>query len=354
MEFREYIKEYIKRHPSAEPCDVIKACYQAAMGAEHLLGNVEAAKKYFFAELESAEEKKGELFDRLSDDVCRVDMRAWKAEGMPPEWLFKIFLLSAQGFTGDRERLSDYISKAESCFDEVKLNFSMDEWRDFLEKYKDAGMPAVHHSESFRQSEKPSYRIIKTEFLPVIKVLLSLKGIKDKNDGEATVIAIDGRAASGKSTLAKLLSSVLDAEVVHMDDFFLPLELRSDERLSEAGGNIHYERFAEEVLPYVRLSGAFEYGVFDCGEMKISSKRTVEQSSIRIVEGSYSTHPVFERYADLCIFCTVTPEEQMRRIIGRDGERWARIFGERWIPMEEKYFSAFDIKGKADIVIAMA
>ena len=35
------------------------------------------------------------------------------------------------------------------------------------------------------------------------------------------IVAIDGMAASGKTTLAECLRKEFDAEVVHMDDFFL-------------------------------------------------------------------------------------------------------------------------------------
>ena len=71
------------------------------------------------------------------------------------------------------------------------------------------------------------------------------------------VIAIDGRSGAGKTTLSQILSERLGASVVHMDDFFLPLSLRSDKRLSEAGGNVHYERFIEEVLPHINDGKSF-------------------------------------------------------------------------------------------------
>jgi len=73
------------------------------------------------------------------------------------------------------------------------------------------------------------------------------------------VIAMDGRAAAGKTTLAEELAVTLGGAVVHMDDFFLPGELRTPERLAAPGGNVHAERFVEEVLPYLRRGEAFRY-----------------------------------------------------------------------------------------------
>lgn len=165
------------------------------------------------------------------------------------------------------------------------------------------------------------------------------------------VIAIDGKAASGKTTLSKLLEAELGSSTVHTDDFFLPLEMRTDERLSEAGGNIHYERFIKEVLPNLKSDEDFEYGVFDCSKMKITSAKAVKANDITVVEGAYSCHPCFGDYADIKVFMTVDKEEQMKRITERNGEEHAEQFKKFWIPMEEKYFEAFDIQNKADIIL---
>ncbi|MCL1877401.1 MAG: hypothetical protein FWF80_00945, partial [Defluviitaleaceae bacterium] len=71
---------------------------------------------------------------------------------------------------------------------------------------------------------------------------------------DARVIAIDGRSASGKTTLASELAAQTGASVIHMDDFFLPQDLRTEERLNTPGGNVHHERFASEVLPHIKGS----------------------------------------------------------------------------------------------------
>ena len=85
--------------------------------------------------------------------------------------------------------------------------------------------------------------------------------------------------------------------------------------------------------------------------MELDGEREIPQGAWRIVEGSYSHHPKFGSYADLRVFCTVSPEEQMRRILLRNGERWAERFKNEWIPMEEKYFDAFGIREGAEVLI---
>lgn len=165
------------------------------------------------------------------------------------------------------------------------------------------------------------------------------------------LLVIDGMAAAGKTTAAQYLSARWNAPVVHMDDFFLPPELRTAKRLSEPGGNIHYERFRTEVLPALTTCAAFSHRVFDCSVMDFSGTKNIPASPIVLVEGAYSMHPLFEEYWDLSVFFTVAPEEQKRRIITRGGEEAWPMFRDRWIPMENAYHAAFDIQNQADIVI---
>ena len=165
------------------------------------------------------------------------------------------------------------------------------------------------------------------------------------------VIAIDGRSASGKTTIASQLAAETNGSVIHMDDFFLPPAMRTAERLSERGGNVHYERFMEEVLPFIRGTKPFSYRRFDCSLMDYSGSVTVNPSSLVIVEGAYSLSPRFGKYYDLSIFMTIDKELQMERIIKRNGIDKARVFEIKWIPLEEAYFSAFSIEENAKRVI---
>jgi hypothetical protein len=50
-----------------------------------------------------------------------------------------------------------------------------------------------------------------------------------------------------------------------MDDFFLPFEQKTPERLAQPGGNADHERFAREVLGHLNRGEAFAYRRYDCG-----------------------------------------------------------------------------------------
>lgn len=176
------------------------------------------------------------------------------------------------------------------------------------------------------------------------RVLASIEGRK--------IIAIDGRSAAGKTTLAEELLAVTGGDILHMDDFFLPPELRTAQRYSEHGGNIHRERFQEEILPFLRNESIVKYRRFDCQKgaydanlLSLDTSRTV------IIEGAYSLLPVFGKYYDISIFVDIDPERQLERIRKRNGKEKTEIFRTKWIPLEEAYINAYSIDKGADLII---
>ena len=349
MNFERYFTEQLHNHPSMQPQDVVKLCFQAAFGAEHLLSDVQRAEVWLRKETEETAAADIPLYEAISKKMCRVNLAAWKYHGLPVEWLFRIFLLSAAEQMEGEEIFLLYLKQAEECLKQEKKAFSMEEWQTYKEDYLAEGIRAVHHSEAYRKGEHPAYRIVNRKWMRILSVLQ--QAAKILGEKETCVIAIDGRAAAGKTTLSKDLQAVMEAEIIQMDDFFLPVALRTAERFAEAGGNVHRERFAEEVLPCVGKKEPFSYRIFDCGLMDYNGRKEIGIAHVRIVEGSYSQHPALGRYADITVFAHVEADLQMARIRERNGEKMAEMFRTRWIPLEEAYFAAYDVAAKADILL---
>ncbi len=173
----------------------------------------------------------------------------------------------------------------------------------------------------------------------ILSALSSLQERSPKNHNNY-IIAIDGRCASGKTTLAAHLQERLHCPVIHMDHFFLRPYQRTPERLASPGGNIDHERFLSEVLVPLKKGGAFCYRPYDCHKQELLPAVRIHPEKFVIVEGSYSCHPALWETYDLRIFLTVEADEQIRRIRRRGGESAVTAFREKWIPMEELYFSA--------------
>ena len=181
-----------------------------------------------------------------------------------------------------------------------------------------------------------------------------LKNIKNKLftlSSRPVLIAIDGNCGSGKTTLGSFLAKELNASLFHMDDFFLQPHQRTEERLTEPGGNVDYERFKEEVLDHISDTKGVTFRPFSCSKWQLADAVTVPYNDIIIVEGSYSQHPYFNNIYDIKIFLEISKEEQKKRIVARDKEAMWPMFENKWIPMENRYFEAFKIKEKSDFII---
>lgn len=174
------------------------------------------------------------------------------------------------------------------------------------------------------------------------------------NRRESVVVAIDGKCTSGKTTLAAQLADAYDCNVFHMDDFFLRPEQRTPERFAEIGGNVDYERFAEEILTPLKTGEPFSYRPFDCSTFTLAQPVSVQPKKLTIIEGTYSHHPYFDDPYDLKILLTVTEDLQRQRVLERPAFLHSRFF-ESWIPMENRYFEnqSMDIVASAENVMIL-
>lgn len=168
------------------------------------------------------------------------------------------------------------------------------------------------------------------------------------NEKERLILAIDGRCAAGKTTLASRLREYSGYTVLHMDDFFVRPEQRSPERWKKPGENIDHERFLEEVLLPLSQGESFSYKPYDCHTQNFKETVKVCPAPVSIVESSYSCHPALWAYYDLHIFLSVDHSEQWRRIARRNRES-VEMFQSRWIPLEKQYFSAYQIEKRCEL-----
>ena len=337
--FSRHLLEQCRLHPSMQPRDALKMCYQAAYGAEHGLSDPAAARKYLRAEFSTLCFQGNErLYELISPALCRINLRAWRRKGLKWQWLYNMFA-AAKG-SGSIE---EYFAAVRECAEGEKLPFSLEAWEAELAAWD--GKP-VSHSEEYRAAEEPAYRIAPAKYINALRVLEEMAEHKD-----GCVVAIDGRSNSGKSSLAKDLEEITGAGLVHMDDFLMPAGRGTVERLGLPGGNIAYDLFKEEVLSALRTGKAFSHRFFDDHKINFKKKKRVKASPYRIVEGSFSQHSYFGEYMDIRVFMTVDKAEQRMRVVERDGERLAPSYFGIWIPMEEEYFSFFELDKKADVLI---
>ena len=181
------------------------------------------------------------------------------------------------------------------------------------------------------------------------EILVKIKAVIAAN-GRA-IIAIDGRSAAGKTTLAAALAAQLGAAVVHMDDFYLPRAQQPADLTAAPGGNMDFARFRAEVVPALVSGAAGCCRVFDCRAQALAEVVEIPAGASVIVEGAYCLHPALPDCYDLRLFVTVDPALQLARVRQRGGEAALAAFRTRWIPAEEAYIKAYDVPARCDRIL---
>lgn len=355
---RSVIISHAKKYPLMRPTDAVKLIYQATFGGGHMIKDEQTALEYIRREYASCTHRSEPLRCESLGDTSRVYIDG-ELDDEQLVLVAKMFCESAKLYDVGFDKASKAVKKEFlSRLDVLRalcrdgyFSFTETDLQAYLNEYAAAGYPPVHHSEAYRDAYRPAYRVIDSRYVPLLPCIQKITSLVTRSC-EQVVVAIDGRCTSGKTTAAELISKLFDAEVIHMDDFFLPPELRTPERLAEIGGNIHYERFLDEVLPNLRADRPFSHRAFDCQSFTYSIEpRTLRPSRVIIVEGVYSLHKAFGEYFDLSVFMDISTEVQLTRIKRRGDETVLSRFQNEWIPMEQRYFESFGIKQKCDLTI---
>ena len=366
---QQLIQTHLTKYPLMELTDAVKLLYQNGLGPGHMVTDEAGSLKRLCEEWENCINQEGcekgtasesgeicreicgegetrsSFVESIGNGLVRVYLHGLKKEELPI--LNAMFCQTANQMQGSRKNFIQNLGF---------LSFFFPNAGDFLREYEKQGYPPISHSTPYRQAYHPAYRVVRQSYADYLQLIRKIDSryrekFRENTGRNSFIIAIDGNCASGKTSLSGLLRMYFDCNVIPMDDFFLPGELKTDARLKEAGGNIHYERFIEEVLPGLRNVVGFEYKRYDCEKMELGAIRRVPAGFLRVVEGTYSCHPKFGNYMDLKVFCDVKPLEQRIRIKQRDGENSLPIFLDKWIPREERYFAANKTKDRADIIL---
>lgn len=358
---KEILLEQWNRYPKMELMDAVKLLYQSEFGGGHMIADPHKSLEFLKEEWSQGkdwergcERSDSPIYEYIGDGMYRMYLQALE-DHISPETLNQMFVLSAQHKKGTTESFEKKLELLLECCRSGELPFDEREVTEYLSDYKKQGYPAVSHSPAYKEAYHPAYRVVEERFVryyPVLRYIdmeaeekqrQSISGQSQCEESQM-LVAIDGMCGSGKTTLGQVLSKVYDCNLFHMDDFFLRPEQRTAERMAQDGGNVDYERFQSEILDHISEPNGLTYRTYDCKSQTLKESVTAPWKFLNIVEGSYSQHPYFGQIYDLRFFCETDSEEQLRRIRLRNGEKMAERFRTEWIPREDRYFKAFQIR----------
>jgi uridine kinase len=154
-------------------------------------------------------------------------------------------------------------------------------------------------------------------------------------------LGVDGRAGSGKTTLAAdIAAAVPGAVVVHVDDFGGPHVREWD-----------WPRFRAQVLEPLLVGRPARYQRWEWNWDAPGEWQDVPAGAVLVVEGVSSTRADLGAPWSLQIWVDAPREVRLARALERDGEAMLPLWLEVWMPSEEAYIARERPEERVDLVV---
>ena len=156
------LRAQAKERPGMEPTDAVKLIYQNEFGGGHMIRDEEACMAYLRREYDGVIHDPSALREEpIGNGLVRVNLAA--VEPWEVEALGRAFIRSAASRRGSMENFLGKLTVLEGLTGEGIFAFDENALRDYLAAYREAGCPAVSHSESYRRAYRPAYRVVEKE-----------------------------------------------------------------------------------------------------------------------------------------------------------------------------------------------
>jgi uridine kinase len=164
-----------------------------------------------------------------------------------------------------------------------------------------------------------------------------------KKCGQTKIIVIDGPAGSGKTTLAKSLSGLLEnCPIIHMDEIY--------EGWENALSPKTFKDLVEWIINPLLENKFIEYIKYDWNLEQRIEKVVINNSKIIIIEGVGSSSFEISKHASLKLWIEVNKETGINRVLTRDGQQIQEQM-KKWQSQESKFFIENNSKENSDIWI---
>ena len=168
-ELTDILTDHARKYPLMLPTDAVKLIYQNEFGGGHMISDRERALTYLIREYEGLSQTDSPLTESIGNGIVRVSLCALDRHGITPKELFDAFVSSAELIRGNIEGFKEKLELLSALTVDGALPFSSRELSGYLDEYSAAGYPTVSHSELYRNTYRPAYRIVLERLLPSIQ-----------------------------------------------------------------------------------------------------------------------------------------------------------------------------------------
>ncbi len=171
--------------------------------------------------------------------------------------------------------------------------------------------------------------------------------------GSTRVLAVDGPAGSGKTTLGgrvcdELTSLGHQAVLVHMDDLYDGWSALDGSR----GDDLAHRVVSQILAPLSRHEPA-RWQRFDWYADRFDRWESFDPPAVLVVEGCGSGARDYDAYSTVLVWVEADRDERIRRGVARDGEqvleRWLA-----WMESEQAHFAHHETRERADLRLTTA
>lgn len=158
-ELEQILREHALRYPKMEPADAVKLIYQNEFGGGHLVKDEKTCLDFLYREYASVTKDPSiPLYDPIGNNIVRVNLAALEETAL--EQLGKEFIRSAAAHQGNPERFLEKLEVLCRVTERGVFAFRSDALKAYLKEYAADGYPIVSHSQVYRASYQPAYRIV--------------------------------------------------------------------------------------------------------------------------------------------------------------------------------------------------
>ena len=169
IKFRNLLTAQLLGYPLLEIQDIYKLIYQASMGSEHAILDVNATRARMGEEVRNLDhEINWPRYENISpvDRIFRIHLGPFRENDFELDAINESFIQTAKSYDGSIAILRRYWFYIEQMAAAGRLPFELFQLRHFFGTQEDSQFPTVHHSNRYRSAYKPAYRIVAREFLP--------------------------------------------------------------------------------------------------------------------------------------------------------------------------------------------
>ena len=164
-----------------------------------------------------------------------------------------------------------------------------------------------------------------------------------KKCGQTKIVVIDGPAGSGKTTLAKSLSGLLEnCPIIHMDEIYEGWENALSPKTSQD--------LVEWIINPLLEDKSIEYLKYDWHLEQRIEKVVINNSKVMIIEGVGASVSEISKHACLKLWIEVNEETGINRVLTRDGLQIQEQM-KKWQSQEFKFFIENNSKENSDVWI---